>query len=265
MLSVSSRAGAIAALVLAMLVWGGGFPVAKVALAEIPPLLLALLRFGVACAILLPLAQARGGLALLPRPLPLGTLTLMGLTGIAIYYVALNLSVLYTTASEAALIQGAIPTATVLLALPMLGERLRPLGALGIGLSAVGLALVVLAGETNDAEAPDRLLGDALNLLSVGSWAVYTILRKRMEGVSGLAITAYGGLIGTLLLVPAAAYDLLAHPPLVASAGAWLAVLYLGAGPPEAGWASCSGTASSSTSTPARRRTSSTSCRWWAW
>src|SRR3712207_6094231 len=104
-LGMAARLTAIGSLVLVMVVWGSSFVVTGAALDVLPPFLLALLRFVLATALLLPLARGRGGLALLPRPLPLGTLTVMGLTGVTLFFVGTNLSLLYTTATDVAIVQ----------------------------------------------------------------------------------------------------------------------------------------------------------------
>ncbi len=222
-----ARALAVASLLLVMAIWGSTFVVTKSALDQVPPLLLALLRFAVASAILLPLAHARGGPALLPRPLPLGRLALMGATGVTLYFVAFNLSLAYTTASEGALIQGSIPAVSALAAVVLLRERLGPGRAAGITASVAGVALVVLAG--GGGEAPNRPLGNALMVGSVVAWAIYTVLGRRLGGASGLATTAYSTLLGTLFLVPPAAIELATRPRPTLSADGWLAVAYLGA------------------------------------
>ena len=224
---VSARILAYGSLLVVMLIWGSTFAVTKAALAEVPPLLLALLRFAVASAVLVPMAQARGGLRLLPRPRPLLDLALMGLVGVTLFYVAYNLSLVYTSATEAALVQGSIPAVTALLAVAALGEPLGARRALGIGTSVLGVAVVVLGGG-GGADAPNPLLGDLLMLGASCCWAAFTIVGRRLRRAPQLAVTAYSTLIGTLLLVPAGAYDLAARPPAAVSAGTWAAVLFLG-------------------------------------
>lgn len=225
---VATKIRASAALVLVMLIWGSTPVVTKSALTEMPPLLLAFLRFWIASALLVPLVQSRGGLALLPRPLPFGTLVVMGLTGVTLFFITFNLSLSYTSASQGSLIQGSLPAVTTALATLTLGERMERKRVMGIGVSTVGVALIVLTGGSDD--APNPRLGNLLMLGAVLSWAVYTILGKRLRQVSGLAVTTYSSFLGALFLLPAGAYDLVLHPLVDISLGTWLAVLYLGAG-----------------------------------
>jgi drug/metabolite transporter (DMT)-like permease len=224
----SSRALAVCSLLVVMLVWGTAPAITKVALSELPPFRLALLRFVVALILLLPLAQSRGGLALLPRPLPLGILVLMGLSGVTLYFVGANLGLVYTSAADVSLILGSTPAVTAVLAVFLLHEAIDRRRAFGIAVSIVGIGLIVLVGRPTVA-APNSLLGNLLALLAVLAWAVYTVLAKSLHRASRLAVTAYSSLAGTILLVPFAAYELQAYPTLAVSPGGWLAVVYLGA------------------------------------
>jgi drug/metabolite transporter (DMT)-like permease len=226
----SDRSITILSLLLVMLLWGSTYVVTKAVIAEVPPLLLAFLRFAIASAILVALARARGGTRRLPRPTPWGTLALMGFAGVTVFYIGFNSALANTTAAAASLLQATAPAVTAVLAAVFLAERLRLRRGVGIGLSLVGAALVVLA-SAGGADAPNPLLGDLLMLLAVLAWAVYTILGKGFAAVPSLAVTAYGGVLGTLFLLPAAAYDLATRPPTHVSLATWLAILYLGAGP----------------------------------
>lgn len=223
----SSRLFAVLSLLLVMLIWGSTFVVTKSAIGEIPPFLLATLRYVVACAILVPVAARTAGWGRVFRGGTLGTLAVMGFAGVTVFYVGFNLALVYTTASAVALIQGATPAITALLAVPLLGERPRRTGLLGIAVSMLGVALIVLVGSGGN--APNPLQGDALTLLAVVSWSLYTILAKRFDQVSPLVVTTAISLFGLVFLVPFAAYDLAVRPPAAVSLASGLAVLYLGA------------------------------------
>ena len=227
MVPMSAKASAALSLVLVMSIWGSAYAVTKSALAEVPPWLFALMRFGIAVIVLVPLAQLQGGPAVLPKPLPLVPLALMGLTGVTLFFSLINLGLVYTTATEAALLQGAVPACTAALAGLFAGERVGRLRALGIVLAAVGVALVVLRGQPAG-EAPNPLLGNLLILGGVLSWAAYTILGRSLRHAPQLQVTTYSMLLGTLLLLLPAGYDVLARPPVTLSPATWLGALYLG-------------------------------------
>src|SRR5262245_31383912 len=121
---IRGRALSIVLLVLTMLIWGSTFVVTREGLRELPPMLFALLRF----------AWLRGATRL-PRPVPWGRLWLMALLGVGAYYVAFNLALTFTTASQGALVQSSIPVVTAAMAVAWLGERPTAARALGIGLA----------------------------------------------------------------------------------------------------------------------------------
>lgn len=222
---LASRAGASALLVLVMVVWGASVPVSKAAVAEVPPLLLAWLRFALAALLLWPAyrARRRAGAPAVARGTALG----LGLTGIALYYLGYNVGLLYTSATHAALIQSATPAVTLVLAAAWLRERFTLAAVAGFALSIAGV-LMIVSGRTAGAHAPDPLLGNALIVGAVFAWAVYTILAKRAAHLDPLVVTVATSVAGVVLLTPAILieYALGARAAVTATGAA--AVLYLG-------------------------------------
>jgi drug/metabolite transporter (DMT)-like permease len=223
-----ARPLSITLLLIAVVIWGGSYIVTKSGLSELPPMLFALLRYCVASIVLLPLALARGGMSKLPRPVPWGTLLLMSLSGVAVYYFLFNLSLTYTTASQVALIQSSTPAITAIMAALWLGERVGRVRIAGIALAVAGVALVV-ARTQPDASARDPLAGSVLAFVSVLVWSAYTILAKRIARADAIAVTTTVTVLGTLLLVPAALMENLGTPVPSISADGWLKIAYVGA------------------------------------
>lgn len=219
---------AIIALLLVTCIWGSAFVITKAAIGAVPPIMLALLRFAVASAILLPLALRRQPLTSPALRSAWPTIAGMALTGVALFQLGANLALRYTTASQAVIIQAVIPVITALLAAMLLRERPPQRRVLGITLSLAGVALVVLAAVPSDA-ASDPLLGGVLLLASALGWSVYTILAKRIAGTDQLAVTAYSIALGTLLLVPLSVLEVGTFDVVALDWPAWASVLYLGA------------------------------------
>jgi drug/metabolite transporter (DMT)-like permease len=222
------RTLSILLLLLTMAIWGSTYVVTKSGLDELPPMRFAFLRFCVASALLVPLALARGGLRALPRPTPWGTLAVMGLTGVGLYYVFFNLGLSYTTASQGALVQASIPAITAALAVLWLGERLSRRRMAGIVLAVSGVLLIV-ARSAPDESATAPLLGNLLMFASVVVWGIYTVLAKRIADVDPIAMTATISVLGTLALLVAALVEIGRVPIVAISAGGWLRIIYLGA------------------------------------
>jgi len=216
-------------IIIVMLIWGSAFTVTKVAVDEVPPFLMAFLRNLVGSILLLALCIGRKKKMTGRNRLPYFEIFLLGLTGVATFYALFNISLVYTTAVAGALIQGFMPVAVAVPAVLFLKEKLSNKTIVSIMLSVVGVVLIGFIGT--DADAKNAPLGNALMLLSVFSWAAYTIILKRLHPDDPVMITALSTAIGTLLLLPVVGIELWDRPlPMITFKG-WLAILYLGAFP----------------------------------
>jgi drug/metabolite transporter (DMT)-like permease len=224
---MAQRTKAILSLVVVMAIWGSAFPITKAALAHVPPMTFALLRFAVALLVLLPFALTHHKRAASSISGAWGTIAAMGVCGVTLFYGVLNIGLSYATATQAAIIQSIIPVITAIIAVVVLKERPSGKRVTGIALSLAGVALVVLAGvPSGDARNP--VLGSVLILGAVIAWAVYTILAKRVATADQLVITAYSSVIGTVLLVPLALFEQLGVRPTAPPLQAWVSIIYLG-------------------------------------
>lgn len=225
---ISRRTSALVGLILVMVVWGSTYVVTKAAGREFPPLTLAVVRYLIASAVLVPIAIAGGGLMRLPRPIPLAPLVWMGLTGIAILTVGFNYGLVYGSASQGALVYALGPAAVAVAAVLGLGEALSTRRIAGILLSVAGTALVVASGEM-DRAAPRPFLGALCMLAGVVAWAYYTVIAKRLADADQVVVIAWVSIIGTAMLVPLAAFELLQSPMPRPTLGGWMGTLFLGA------------------------------------
>jgi drug/metabolite transporter (DMT)-like permease len=224
---IARRSYALAALIAVMIVWGSTFVITKAAVREIPPWTLAALRFLIALVVLVPFAIARGGLACLPRPLPIGALLAMGVTGISVFAVGFNLGLYYASASQGALIFALIPAAVAGAAVIALKERISRRRALGILLSVAGVGWVAVSGQ-QDTGSPNPLLGAVCMLSTVFAWAVYTVVAKKLADADQVVVLTVITAMGALILVPFAALELMQGPRPMPSLQAWVGTVYLG-------------------------------------
>ncbi|MHB0870406.1 MAG: DMT family transporter [Chloroflexota bacterium] len=226
---MSHRPVGVLAALGAVLIWGLTFVPGKVALAEMGPFTLAVLRFSIALAILLVAALRAHHDPGRLRKLSWGTLALLGLTGVTLYFGLQNLGLARTSASEAGLVSGSVPALTALLSALVLKERLTGLRLLGITASIGGVAAVVLAG--GGPGSGGSVDGDLLVLGGAVAWAVYTLLNKRVGGqMPETLLLFYTMALGTLFMLPMAAAEIaLAGFGPVSPAG-WLSALFLGVG-----------------------------------
>lgn len=221
---MSRRALAICSLLVVVAIWGSTFVATKLLLDQIGPIGVALLRFAVASAILVPLADWRGA-----RPLPWGRFALLGLTGVVAYFVCQNVGLVYTSASAASLIIACVPICVGIAAVVFLREVLSLRRVAGVASSVVGVALIVLAGRP-EPSAPAPLLGNLLILGAAVAWAAYTTMCKGLERLSFRVISAATVGFGAIFLLPLAAWEHASRGAPSLTVGGWLGILYLGAG-----------------------------------
>jgi len=213
--------------------WGTGFFFGKLALREMGVGHMVLYRFLFASLGMLPIvwmARSRRGPLAAKRPAwtgrEIGVLLLSAALGIPIQFLLQFEGLARTTVSHASLMVGTMPVLLALGATIFAGERLDWLGWIALAGSTVGAALIVLGGhEAGVAGVAPSLAGDLLVVLSLVIALGWILMNKSLMLVHGpLAVTAYGILAGTLMLVVwVVATD---GPPPVAkvSMTAWLAL-----------------------------------------
>lgn len=199
--AVDLRANASAALAAVLL--GASVVAVRVAVREVPPLSLAVLRFGQGWLLLAValLAFAPGRLRVARRRLPL--LALLGAVFFAAFPVTFNVGLRFTEASRGALMLATMPIWSAVLG-RVVGERLGRRQLAGVGLSVLGIGLAFAEPGWRGGGGA-ALAGDGLLLVTGLLGAVYGLLAKRALAVDPPAtVTSYAMLFGTLLLLPAA-------------------------------------------------------------
>jgi drug/metabolite transporter (DMT)-like permease len=175
----------------------------RIAVRDIPPLTLALLRFGQG-AIILFLGLAlfrRDRLRIDLRDLPY--LALLGAIFFGIFPTTFNSGMRYEAASRGGLVMATMPIWTLALARLVTRERLTPRQVIGVLVSILGVAVVMSQHGGGNAGTAGSPRGDAFLLTTALCGAIYNVLAKRMLGkYGGLTVTFYAMLSGSLLLTP---------------------------------------------------------------
>jgi drug/metabolite transporter (DMT)-like permease len=178
--------------------WSSAFAVAKLALADCPPLLLLMARFLLAGAIILVAAL----ILRMPWHLTRRDIALFALLGVVnnALYLGLNyVGMRGISAGLSALIVSANPVLTAVLAAFVLGERMTWRKAAGLLLGVGGVAFIVESRITGGIDSP---AGIALTVAALLSLAGGTILFKLLAPKGGLWIgNGIQNLAGGLALV----------------------------------------------------------------
>lgn len=216
------------ALVTVMTIFGLTFIAIKIALQDLGPYTLAFYRFVIAT-IALSLAGVWKRIKIDTKRLPWARLALMGLLGVTLFFALQNLALTYTSASNASLILSSIPAVTAIVSSLMLDETISQARTASIGVSMIGVSLIILGGPEDTLSLGSGMLGDFLILLCALLWACYTVIGRSLAGhLPYLTITLSSTAFGTIFLGPLSAYEYLTYSPMNISQPTIIALLFLG-------------------------------------
>lgn len=211
------------AIILAHVIWGINFVVAKFTLMEIPPMSLAFARFALALFLLSPFLIVERKIKIdkkdLPKLLTIGSL--MATLNIAFFYLGLA----RTTVTSASVLTMTIPVLSVVGCWLFLKEKVYVANLVGITVGFLGTVLIfgiplVFLGAKLSAQ---ELMGNFLILLACVSWVAGAILSKQMaKQYSTLIITTVIFSVGMITFLIPALLEYFQNP-------AWLSqITYLG-------------------------------------
>jgi drug/metabolite transporter (DMT)-like permease len=207
-----------------MIFWASSFAGIRATLDEYTPGHMVALRLISASAVLVIYALATR--MRLPDVRDLPAILVCGFLAHTVYHSGLAYGELTVTAGGASLIIATAPLFIALLATIFLGERLKPLGWVGMGISFVGVSFIALGEGGEFGLAP----GTLLILMSAVAASIYFVIQKSyLKRYRALDFTAYALWAGT-------AFSLVFAPGLIgeisaASAEATISVVYLGVFP----------------------------------
>jgi len=228
-LGLSRETRAACGLSAAALLWSGAFIASRALRHDVDPVMMTMLRWGVALVFVLPfvgrsLWRQR---AVVAREWRL--VVALGCSGLAGFHTLTNLA-LQTTAAFNALLMLSLSPATVLIASAALGtSRSSRLQWSGTVVSLVGACVLVTHGKLDVLLELDFARGDLWMLVGVGLWTAYSMLLKRRPSdlpadvaLAASIVPALAVLLAVALLTGAS--QLPAPTPLVVGAVLYLAV-----------------------------------------
>lgn len=224
-----SPAVIIAALA-AVVIWGASPVATKLAVADLPPLAVAVLRTVIGGMLALPVALAM-------RVAPPAAwaerriVILSGCCGFAIFPLILTYGVVRTSANHASLILASLPVFTG--AIAMTWDRVRPKPGWWIGciIALAGEALLMFWRQGGHA-GDSTVLGDALVIGANGFAALGYVSGARLQraGYASTGTTYWGVFAASLVLAPLLPFALGPVDWSAVGLPSWLAVLYIAIG-----------------------------------
>jgi drug/metabolite transporter (DMT)-like permease len=218
------RALPFLALLLAMALWGSSFVALKYSFQKMHPLMVIFGRMAVASLCFVPLLGALPRMGLRRRHLV--PILLMCGCEPCLYFSFETAALIYTAASQAAMVTAMLPLLVGLCAGVFLGERITRRTVCGFLIAAGGAIWLGLGGRET-AQAPNPLLGNFFEFMAMVCAAGYTILMKRLsKELHPFFLTGLQAVGGALFFAPVLLLPEVRSAPL--SVDGWLVVLYLG-------------------------------------
>jgi len=203
----------LVALIIAHLIWGANFVVAKITLQEFPPMSLAFLRFALASLFLAPFFLAE------TKKVKINRNDLPKLIATGVLIITLNIAFFFegikrTTATDASILTLTIPILSVLLGWWFLKEKIILINLVGIALGFLGAAVIIGLPQTVTANISSQtIIGNILIILASISWVVGALVAKQiLTKYSSLVVTAIAFLVGTLTFFIPAAREYIQNP-----------------------------------------------------
>lgn len=196
---------ALGVLGVAAMAWGGMLPLAKAMMLHMDVFVMTAIRYGLAAPLfLLALAwkEGRSAWRLDGQGWQLAALGSLGFAGFNLLgYEGLR----HTQPQQAAIIIALMPLLSALVNWALNAVRPSAGTWVSIGLSLLGVALVLSNGNPAHLLADNHLGGDGLVLAGVLCWVIYTLAARRYPAWSSLRFTAWTCTFGALSIVAIAA------------------------------------------------------------
>lgn len=191
-----------AALIGAMLFWSVSFIWTKELLGYFGPLSLIAVRLFISTLFLLALGRGLGILGRIARR-DWPKVAVLALFNPFLYFLGENFAMQYVSPTLAAVVIGTIPVFTSVAAFFLLGEKLRLLNYLGVGVSVAGVALVI--GRQGLSQA-DGVWGLAFLLVAVAAAVGYALYIRQLSGrYNALQLTVVQNALGFVYFAPTVA------------------------------------------------------------
>ncbi len=193
------------ALLIAHLIWGTNFVVAKVTLQEFPPMSLAFLRFTLASLFLAPFFLSQ------TKKIKIDKKDLPRLVAVGVLIVTLNIAFFLegmrkTTAINASVLSLTVPIFSVLLGWRVLKEKINLINLMGIVLGLLGALIIIgLPQFVAGSFVIQSTIGNILIVLASISWVFGAVVAKPiLNKYPTIIVTAVAFMVGTLtFFIPA--------------------------------------------------------------
>jgi drug/metabolite transporter (DMT)-like permease len=215
-------------MVVTIIVWAFAFPFIKIGLEELSFINLTIMRFLVVDIVLIGILLLQPKRFSKPHKKDILPIFLLGFFGVIVYHFGLNYGEQYVSPGAASLIIATIPVLVVILAFIFLDEKITIKKLMGIIIALCGVLVISIWGKTDASIEINYIFGALGVLIAAVMGALYTVAGKKMlNRYSGLSLTIYVILLGSLGLIPFISRSLF-EEAVAMSFNGWFAVIFLG-------------------------------------
>ena len=213
-------------LTLTTLIWGGNTIAGKLAVGHVSPFSLTFLRWCVALAILLPFSipYLRKDWDVIKSNLLF--IMALGFVGFACFNNMMYLSLNYTTAINAAIIQASMPLIVFFLNFMIFRINVAGFQLIGFLISLAGVLAVITRGDFSAITNGTFNIGDLIMLLAISLYGAYSVMLKEKPQIhlmSLMSVLAFSALLGC---IPFTLYEVFTQTLLWPDAQGWGVVIF---------------------------------------
>jgi drug/metabolite transporter (DMT)-like permease len=215
-------------LALTTLFWAGNIVLARMIHLDIPPVTLATLRWGLAWLIISPffIPKFVNNWRLICHHYKI--LLALSIIGVASFNTLIYIGLTVTTATNATLLQSAIPIVILILSATVLKDKVSKRQWCGVAISSLGVLMLITKGDLSNIMALQINDGDLWVLAAVFSWAVYSILlRWRPQDIDGFSLFGITVTVAVLFLLPISLIELTDAPAINWSLASIGTIIYM--------------------------------------
>jgi len=220
------------AILVTTILWASSLILAKIVFAEVTPIIFVALRYTIAAPFLILLVLTSRSRTENLRKVRVNwrVILIAGIAGPFLSQVLQYIGLGMTTAGETLLLLNMSPVFAVILAAPLLSEKITLDKIGGLLLASLGVAFIVIGGAPIDAEfGLTRVVGDTIIIISTFLFAINGIAGKiAMKSSDSVSVTAFSTMVAVpCIWISAALFEDLSIL-LQLSTTAWLIVLWIG-------------------------------------
>jgi drug/metabolite transporter (DMT)-like permease len=217
---------------LCTLAWSLNYIVSKIALRELPALMVAGVRTAMAGVLIAPVylwfRSRRSRLDWTRRDVPM--LAVLGLLGVTLNQIFFVVGIGRTSVAHAAVMIGLCPILVLGMAAMSGLETLSPGRLAGMAVALAGVIVLQIAPSTG--KARPTLLGDFFVLLAALTFSGFTVLNKKVaKKFNSVTVNTFAYVGGGLLLLPVTAWQANSVALSKVSVAAWASVAFMAAFP----------------------------------